>query len=370
MQRPKALVSSFAFALTGIGTALLGSTLPATLQQWHLTDSRGGLLLFAAWGGATAGALFARENLERSAAAGLALSAVALLALSATHHPALGLLYLLYGIGLGTTMTSLSLLRSRGVPAAQADLELNRLNLLWAAGACFAPALALHSLHLLSVATLFRFAAGTFALAAVATLAVSLLGDAGTPVSPVQAGLMSIQRPWAPLRFGLFAAAAVGMESAVGSWLTTYAARSTYTIGSAVSANAAFWGGLLLSRALHSVKTAGWVHTAITRALHITVVGLAMLLLLLHPNRSILAAAGLLCGFGLGPLYPYALSVALPRYRSTAVFVLAGVGASVVPWLTGVLSSALGSLRLGLLASVLAFVLLVIAAVAMRSDVA
>ena len=67
------------------------------------------------------------------------------------------------------------------------------------------------------------------------------------------------------------------------------------------------------------------------------------------PHRDGLLPLALLIGFGLGPLYPYVLSVALPRFPGNTVFLAAGIGAAVIPWLTGTVSGAAGSLRAGLL---------------------
>lgn len=355
-----------AFLLTGVGTAMLGATLPIALREWHLSDQSGGFLLLAAWGGSTAGALVAAGT-ALSASLGLLLSAAGLLVLSV---PGLSLplpWYLLYGLGLGITMTSLSLLRAREVRADEADVELNRLNLLWAMGACLAPVLALHALHVLRVAALFRGMA--LAFGAVAAGLLTLPG--GPRASSLRARATAVKDaglPWAPLAFCLFAAAAVGLESAIGSWLTTYTERQTHGLGTAVSASAAFWAGLLLSRAAHSVKAANWLHTGRARAAHVALTGAALALLLLAPGRVMLPLAALLCGAGLGPLYPVILSIALPRFRSTAMFVLAGMGAALVPWLTGVLSFRSGSLRLGLLAGVAAFAVLAVASVALRRE--
>ncbi len=356
MRSLRSPVFALSFCLTGVGSAMLGATLPATLHTWRLSDSSGGLLLLAAWGGSTAGALLARGTGQISAALGLLLSAASLFGLALPQPPAPLLLFLLYGLGLGTTMTSISLLRAREVTAANADVELNRLNLLWAAGACAAPALAAHSLRLLSVSGLFRFLGVTFLVGSVAAFVMS--GVRVSTSGPTQAASARVRLPWAPLRFGLFAAASVGLESAIGSWLTTYAQRVTLGVTVAVSADAAFWVGLLLSRAAHSVKAARWLHTRAARWLHLAATGTATGLLILFPDRGVLPAAGLLCGFGLGPLYPYVLSVALPRYRSTTVFVMAGVGASLTPWLTGALSSHFHSLRVGLVAPGVAFLVL------------
>jgi fucose permease len=342
-----------AFCLTGVGTALLGACLPAILHEWRLSDSRGGLILFAAWGGSTMGALFARGNSGYSAIFGLALSAAELLQLSLgrTHSPAIP--FFLYGLGLGMTMTAISLRRANEVAAAETDLELNRLNLLWAVGACVAPALAVRSLHLLTVTGLFRMLSLVFALAA-AALAFGLLVRPSEPTLAARTHQTG-ELPWAPASLCLFSAVAVGLESALGGWLTTYADRFALGVSTAVSANAFFWAGLLLSRSLHSVSALNFLHTNRARVGHIVLTGLALAILTVFPTRLLLPVAGLLAGFGLGPLYPLALAVALPRYRSTAVFVSAGLGASLIPWFTGALSSHFGSLRMGLLASCIAF---------------
>lgn len=359
---------SLVFGLTGVGTALMGASLPAILHEGHLTDSRGGLLLLAAWGGSTSGAGLARGNLVRAGSIGLALSALGLSFMAGVRFPALPVLYFLYGLGLGLTMTVISTVRAAEVSPDSTDLELNRLNLLWAIGAFCAPALAARSLRLLSVNGLFHLLAAVFGVAAVACFGFSLLGT-----QTERPGGVEHEGPaaWAPLHLCLFAFAAVGLESALGGWLTTYVQRTTHGIVTAVSANSAFWAGLLLSRAAHSLPGLKGLRTTAARSAHVFATGLGTVLLLVHPTGALLPALGFLCGFGLGPLYPYVLSVALPRYRSTAVFMLAGVGASVIPWLTGVLSSGLGSLRLGLLipAATVAMLMLVSARIHTQAKV-
>ncbi len=360
---------SFVFCCTGVGNAIIGATLPAMLHQWHLSDSRGGLLLLATWGGSTLGAVFAQGKTGRGAATGLAFSAAGLFLMVSGSATLLPILYAVYGLGLGITMTSISLMRAREVEPARTEVELNRLNLLWAFGAFCTPVLALHSLRLLSVASIFG---GFGALLASASLVAFALAvpRLRPPISASATDSTDPQLAWAPARLCLFAATAVGLESAIGSWLTTYAERSTTGVTAAVSANAAFWAGLLLSRALHSLSGSKRFSSGLMRTVYLGAVGLAMLLFIALPWRQVLPFAGLLCGLGLGPLYPWVLSVALPRFRSTAVFVFAGIGASVTPWLTGILSSASGSLRIGLLAPAATFVVLVVVAVRVRADVA
>lgn len=121
---------SFVFCCTGVGNALVGATLPAILHQWHLSDSRGGFLLLVTWSGSTLGALCAQGKFGKVAGIGLALSAAGLLFLVSGPAAMLPLLYAVYGLGLGATMTSISLMRARETQPSRTEVELNRLSTL------------------------------------------------------------------------------------------------------------------------------------------------------------------------------------------------------------------------------------------------
>lgn len=353
------LLLRIAFFLTGIGNAVLGAALPAMLLQWHLSDRSGGTLLFSAFAGSTLGAVLVLGALRWTVVAGLFATAAATLALSSTHGQIILPWFFVYGLGLGLTMTAISMLRSREVSAQDSNLEMNRLNLIWALGACCAPALALHSLHLISVSALFRTESATLTLAAVALL----VSGRGTRSRVAVASPPRLQfERFAPVSVCLFAAAAVGAESAIGSWLTTYTERIAHGAGIAVWANSAFWLGLLLSRAAHSLRWKTKVVFSPSPTLHLLAIAVAVTLLIAAPYAWLLPGSSLLAGFGLGPLYPYVLSIALPRFRSGAVFVMAGLGSAVFPWLTGVLSTSLRSLRWGLLVPGVAVGLLLLTA--------
>lgn len=355
-----------AFLLTGVGTAVLGASLPAMLREWMLSDRTGGLLLFCSFAGSTAGVLLAGIAPGVMTGVGMSASAIAAVLLSLPSSALLAPLFLLYGIGLGTTMTSISLLRSREVPAPETTLELSRLNLIWATGACFAPILALHSVRLFSVGALFTTLSLAFALAAISLLLANFRSTGVNRAAP--APLPRLDR-LAPVRMCIFAGAAVGLESALGSWLTAYTQRRGHSAGIAATANSAFWVGLLLSRAAHSVRAGRRLQSPVGFLAHLAAITLALLLLVGTPLEALLPVSAFLAGFGLGPLYPLVLSWALPRYRSSAVFMLAGAGAAVLPWLTGVLSTAFGSLRAGLLAPCATVLVLLGAAVSLRREV-
>ncbi len=61
------------FALTGVGTVLLGCILPRLSAQWHLRDKDAGLLLLVQFATSASGALLVRRNLWKTLACGYGL---------------------------------------------------------------------------------------------------------------------------------------------------------------------------------------------------------------------------------------------------------------------------------------------------------
>ena len=334
------------FALTGVGIALLGSALPAFLAHWSLSDRGGGLLLFCSWLGSALGALLSRGRPANSIARGVTLVGFACLALTHAGRLSVFPLMLCYGMGLGITMTSISLVRSERA-GNRRTRELNRLNLLWAIGALSCPTLAAHALFTSDVRYLFFSLALTFLLFDLWVLAVEPRLSAARTVATISAATTD-HRPVLPVRLCLTSSLVVGTEACLGGWLTTYVRRADHTVAGAVTATSAFWAGLLFSRLLHSTSLAGrWPALQILRT-YVALITAALLLLTLTRHPAALLALAALLGFGLGPLYPLLLALVLPRFRGTRVFFFAGVGSAVLPWLTGVLSTSAGSLRAGL----------------------
>jgi fucose permease len=346
--RPRQTLS-FAFLLTGAATALLGATLPVLLKEGHLSDTTGGSLLLLAWGGSTCGALLCRGNLRRAAAGGLMMTALSMLALAEFHLSAALPLFALYGLGLGVSMTAITLLAPQGQTELVQRATLMRLNLLWSVGACLAPTLAAHALAANALADtradgLFRAVGLVFcASAAMVFLSRSALESSAATKT------LRITLPTPPMTLYAIAFLAVGVESAIGGWLTTYAGRTQHTELIALSATSAFWVGLLLSRALHSISGLRWLQSSAAFTTHAVIAALATLFLLVAPHTAAFVPSALLAGFGLGPLYPRVLAMVVGSYKPRAVFIVAGVGSATLPWLTGTLSHAAGSLGAGLL---------------------
>ena len=130
------------FAATGVSVALPGALLPLLLRRWSLGDARGGLLLFCFFLATTTGALVSRGRMNRSIARGALLTSAGAVWLGFASRGWGFVAIVVYGLGLGIAMTSTSLLVSRQFPEER-RVEMMRLNLLWAAGACAGPWLAL-----------------------------------------------------------------------------------------------------------------------------------------------------------------------------------------------------------------------------------
>ena len=140
------------FALTGVGTVLLGCILPRLSAQWHLRDKDAGLLLLVQFAASASGALLVRRNLWKTLACGYGLfgaGAVSIFLLQQRSLPAFGV----YGLGLGLAMTSTSMLTGRRYPQRM-GAALAFLNFSWSAGSVACPLLAAQFLrHVPSSAT-------------------------------------------------------------------------------------------------------------------------------------------------------------------------------------------------------------------------
>jgi fucose permease len=250
----------------------------------------------------------------------------------------------LYGFGLGCTMTSISLLQSQRFPAER-RLELTRLNLVWAAGAALGPWLALSNRFgaALRGHRVMLLAAALFA--ALAAWVALFEHDDADAVIAAPPRLSVLQVPW-PLLTLVFCA--TGVEAAASGWLTAYAARAGESLRLTIGAGTLLWLGALAARALHSTR---WSQRLPERAVlggSIALVAAALAVLVAWPAGLAMLVAAAALGFGTGPLYPLLVAAVLRQREQSMVFVLAGIGSSTLPLLTGAVAGATHSLRAGL----------------------
>ncbi|MGH9587403.1 MAG: MFS transporter [Acidobacteriaceae bacterium] len=355
-----ALVLTLGFSLTGAGTLTLGVLLPVLSHKWGLADSNAGLLLFLQFLGSTLGAVLNGKERVRSMAIGYALLVASACALAFAGPMTLFPSYFLFGLGLGMAMTATNLLFSDRYAEDRAA-KLERLNFTWSAGAMAAPALLLPFLRGASLVVLYLGYVGLFLL----LLLWVLLRERRIPVKTAAgnrsqergtaAGAGAAAREPATLSFllplVLMATCSVGVETALGGWLSTYSHRSHPAgVGEGAFATLLFMLGIVLSRLLFSTSLLERIgrERVLRWAFWSTAVWVA--LLIAGHDRLLIDAASLLCGLSIGPLYPLLLAFLLARCPSGWIFAAAGAGSAIFPWLTGVISTQAGSLRYGLLA--------------------
>jgi len=370
LQRLSHTILYLGFAATGLGMALPGSVLPALLAGWSMTDNQAGVFFFAGWLGTSVGALLVGSSRSRSLAGGCALITLGSLTLAYGSRWTCYAAMAAYGVGLGMAMTSISLLQgARKLPHRSA--ELNRLNLIWALGACLGPSLAQHSLRIMSVRAIFSALGGLFAgvclWTAFAERDPHKYPERDPEQLPASASRAFAASRWNSASWPLAAWPAsvavvlflpTGIEASMGAWTAAYVLRVHQSIATTVTAGSCFWIGLLLSRMLSSFLLAlrRLERFILFQSLGTVVAG-AALLLATTASWGMLPAV-FLVGFGLGPVYPLLLSAALQYSEKTAIFFVAGLGSAFLPWLTGMVSTATASLRLGLVVPLCAAILM------------
>jgi fucose permease len=359
LKAPGFFLLNCSFILIGICTTILGPILPALPLRWILNDAHAGSLFTAQFIGSSLGGMLAAVHPFKSTVLGFITVAVGL-TLLATAGPlaALPLLFV-YGLGVSLVLTGINLKvssiagRNRGSP-------LSWLNFFWSLGATICPVVAAIFIgyHLL-IAFLFILPAACVCMAVLIGVQGSLNGPAELPSSHLT------ERPTQSVRFfsGYFAALLflyVGIETALGGWLSTLAARLPHSamMGAfVISASSFFWFALLIGRGVSP-----WLLKQIpeTRLQPLAVLAsvASMCLLLVARSYIGIAIASALVGFSLAPIFPLNLSFFLSHADQSksagVVLAICGLGGAVLPWLTGTVSTYRHSLQWGLSVPLLA----------------
>ena len=347
-----------AFVLTGTVTTLLGPLLPVLATRWALEDASAGLLFTAQFAGSMAGvalsgSLVARLGFTRALAAGLIVMAagVGALALAAWPHALLAVAG--YGVGLGITIPATNLLVAEAAPHRRAA-ALNVLNLAWGMGAVAGPPIVAWFVA--------RARVESFLFALAGALIAVLLVHAGLS-PPARGRRQERDRPdarpifrWRSPAFLTYAAlfyVYVGTENAISGWVGRFASQLD-AVGVAAATPALFWIGVLSGRAAAPLLLRRYDETRLVQGGLATAAGGVTILLMAASMWSVGGGAGL-CGLGLSTVFPTTIAQLSRRFEeagpraAAAAFALAGLGGATVPWFVGVVSTAAGSLRTGLL---------------------
>jgi FHS family glucose/mannose:H+ symporter-like MFS transporter len=357
--RQVVILTYSSFLLIGVMNTFLGPALPVLSSRWQLNDSQAGSLFFAQFmgsliGSAASGWLIRRLSMAPLLIAGYGLLSVSVALLGISEW--IGGIFAIFaiGIGLGFTIPATNLMIAESNPERSAG-ALNLLNFVWGIGALLCP-------PLISFFDGYgQFSGLLFGLALL--LAITSLGLVrGLSVSSqngrrTESGNASAMRAWISpyaLLTGLLIFIYVGIETSVGGWLASYTKR----LGSSAQqfwaiTPSLFWAGLLLGRALapaalRIISDRGLVLASLIAA----VCGLS--LILASRELAALSAGAFITGLGLAPVFPTTFAIftrhfgTFARNMAGVLFMLAALGAAVVPWIVGVTSKHYDELRIGL----------------------
>ncbi len=346
------------FALTGVGTVLLGCILPRLSAEAHLKDKDAGLLLLAQFAAAGAGALLVRRNFWKSLAWGYVLISASGFGIALLRSQILLSAFALLGLGFGLAMTSTSMLIGR-LYSERKGSALAILNFFWSAGAVGGPLLVT------------RFLTDGGSSIAFAPLALLAAPFAFLPLLANNHSHGAEKQSHHPTRsgerkaiayFSLLSFLYVGIEATVGNWMSTYATRDiSWSFRHSTWAVSCFWAALLLGRA---ITPAILLVSPESRLYKVSVfaVGIGIALILLAHSPGILLAGAAFTGLALAPLFPLILSLFMAEVGESRhvgwVFAIAGFGGATLSGLTGIVSTDARSLRIGLLVPAAAVLIL------------
>jgi MFS transporter, FHS family, glucose/mannose:H+ symporter len=365
-------VAHAAFIPTGIVTVLLGPVLPALAARWILTDAQAGEFFTAQFlasilGVALSGVLVPRGGYRLAMIVGLLFMAagVGFLPLGSRF---VGLAAVAcYGVGLGLTIPTCNLLVAEVNPANRAS-ALSLLNFSWTVGAVACPFLLAPFQRVGRIATFFHVVAAFVFLVALSLAWVNLprpdaaakdFAQSSTPLLRVLAMPTAIV-------LGVLFFVYVGTENAVGGWLASYAKRLVDHPGTIwVTTPSYFYGGLLAGRALAPLLLRKISEVLLVR-LSVTAALLGLTTLLASHSMVVVLVSAAVIGLGLAAIYPITISLLTNCFGPMAtrvgsvMFMLASFGAAVMPWLVGVTSTELASLKFGLMIPLLGCVLMLV----------
>jgi FHS family glucose/mannose:H+ symporter-like MFS transporter len=377
---PSAWLLCLGFSLTGIAVTVLGPILPDVMQRWQLRDSQAGLLLSSQFLGCFGGSVMVTRHLRRALLLGAAALATGWMAFALASASPRGLWFapaalLIAGFGAGHMMSATNLVAGRAYKERRGS-GLSLLNAFWSLGAILS-SLAIGNLVLrFSLVRVLLGFAGCSLCVLAGSLFQSLGGQPATnsrhpgseesPLAGNEPGGMSFNQ-W--LLFAAMFFLYGGVEANVNAWITTYTVRhSNSALWLGEASVAAFWIAITSGRAL----AAGLLRFVDERLMqHVCLTGaiLSLGMVIVARSGEQIVGAALLTGLFLAPIFPSQCALlmargARPRQVGWAL-AITGLGATILPSVTGFVSTRTASLRAGLAMSMVAALALLILSVLM-----
>ena len=356
------------FVLSGIATVIVGPMLPEFKQRWSLDDSQLGLFstvqfLAALAGTLASGAIASWWGYRPALVIGYALMGVGLAGLNSDARLLAMVATGVFGLGYGLLTPGTNLFVAE-LGGAQSASLLNRLNFMWGVGATVCPLLIAFALKQGALRILLTSFAVFGGLMVVGLLRVSFgsethKADPRTTETQGTGPGLAVTIAMAVLFFGY-----VAMETSTGGWSAEYAKRLAGAMtGLTTMAPTFFYAALTSGRGLAPLVLRRWSERKLV--LFALILSAAGTLFLVESTTLKGALAALfLAGLGCASIYPTYISWLSKWYGVRAkhiggiLFALASLGGSAGPLLVGMVSQHVGSLRIGLLAPVVAAVVM------------
>jgi fucose permease len=346
-----------AFVLNGAVTTFLAPALPVLASRWNLSDAQAGQLFTAQFLGSITGNLLSlwltpRRGFRAALSSGYLVIAAGFAALSFAAWPASLACTLLFGTGVGLTIPASNVFIAESRPA-RAGAALNLLNFVWTAGAVACPWIVAAATTQDTVSWLLRGIAITsacFALLIVTTRwpLPAHGADARTSFAavPGAAALIAI--------LGTLFFLYIGAEAALVGWISTFGERVSRAGAAALAVPSFFWAAVLLTRLAAPAFLLKFSEAAVTRV-GLALAAIGTVLVLTAGGLPGVIAGVTLAGLGLAPVFPLFLALMAREFGAAAaraaslLYILGGLGGACLPWLVGIASSRLSSLKAGLI---------------------
>jgi MFS transporter, FHS family, glucose/mannose:H+ symporter len=336
------------FVIAGMATVLLGPILPVLSTRWSLSDFQAGSLFATQFTASTVGAILASYFRRGCLLFGYASVAAGLSALALGDYGIVVLAFALVGVGLGSATTATNLTFGTERPA-QRGAMLTRVNLYWGIGAVSCPpfvsaAVGPGTLRIV----LLGLSVGALAVFGALTLVLWRRNDAKPDWKSKSRGEGRLGPPIFIL-FSLLLFLYVGAETCISGWIATYIHRfDSLTPERSSLYVSAFWIAIVLGRAVTPILVKRVAEYAVLMAGLIA--ALAGISILMFPQRAAVSLAAVaLAGLGCAPIFPLAVARLLARIGFSRhlgwIFAICGSGGAALPWVTGLYSAHLGSLR-------------------------
>jgi fucose permease len=353
------IAANASFVPNGVVTVLLSPLLPILSARWSLNYAQAGALFTTQFLASTAavslsGVLVARQGFRFAIQAGLLVMAASI-ALLLVGSKLLGIACIAgLGVGLGLASPAANLLVAEVNPGRR-SAALNLLNFSWSTGAVACPFLVAAAATSHQVPLLLAIVAGC--------ALVVVLGIRAMPSTVQEPSIQQVAGPkrWAldwtqrslPALLALFFLY-VGTENSFGGWLASYASSlGSMSARSAVMTPSFFYAALMTGR---------WVAPLLLRRVDELQVARGGLLLACAGMAGLVAshtfwevaASASVAGLGLSSVYPITISLLSREFGAAAArvgsltFTMANIGGACLPWLVGISSTQLGSLKAGL----------------------